>query len=261
MKVTYAIASLSSSLVLANEAFENTLNGLGEELDPKKFSSIVDMAYHMLENEPNFMVDTVNTNRNKRKNFSYMLQGYGCHCFPTHKSTIGGKGAPVDALDEACRALYRCHKCIDIEAPGECDTDQGGYKYQLIADGSVGCDSPDKKKDCQEHQCQCDRHFAETVRDLWVDPASTWTFNPDYWLNPRYVKEAEDAGIPVFDSDATCVMGANVTPNACCGDSYPNKVPYADTTKACCAVVSKPYNSAIDVCCATGVESAARGCF
>merc|ERR1711990_1183667 len=73
------------------------------------------MAYHKLEGNANFMVETVHDGKNKRKNFAYMLQGYGCHCFPNGKASVGGKSKPVDALDEACRALYRCHKCVDIE--------------------------------------------------------------------------------------------------------------------------------------------------
>lgn len=263
MKVTYTLAALSTSatIMAQNDLIDATFLDLDEVLDERKFSAIVDMAYHKLENHPDFLVEYVHASKNKRKNFAYMLQGYGCHCFPAQKSTVGGKGKPVDALDEACRALYRCHKCVDIESPGVCDLDNGGYKYQLNAGGDIGCATPDKTPQCKSDQCSCDRHFADTVFDLWVGAGSTWTFNADYWLNQRYVKNAEDNGIAVFDRDATCVMGANVTPNACCGDAFPNKVPYNSDMKECCGVAAKPYNAATDVCCANGVQSAARGCF
>lgn len=267
MKSFYTLAAFSTSQILAqmNELQKDNMDSvfqiLENEMEQRKFSAIVDMAYHKLEDHPNFLVDMVHASKNKRKNFSYMLQGYGCHCFPNNKSTVGGKGKPVDALDEACRALYRCHKCVDIESPGECDVDNGGYKYQLNDNGAIGCASTDKAPQCKEDQCSCDRKFAETVYDLWVGAGSTWSYNADNWLNPRYVKMAEDNGLPIFDKDATCVMGANVTPNACCGDNFPNKVPYNSDVKECCSVVAKSYNAATDVCCDDGVQSAARGCF
>lgn len=269
MKSIYSIAAFSAfSAILAQEPVEDersltlsqAFEALDQELDERKFSAIVDMAYHKLEGNPNFMVETVHDGKNKRKNFAYMLQGYGCHCFPNGKASVGGKGKPVDALDEACRALYRCHKCVDIENPeNTCDLDNGGYKYQLNAGGAIGCATPEKTPQCKSDQCSCDRKFAETVFDLWT--GNDWSFNQDHWLNPRYVKAAEKNGISVFDYDATCVMGANVTPDACCGDAFPNKVPYNSGMKECCSVAAKPYNAATDVCCDSGVQSAAKGCF
>jgi len=217
------------------------------------------MAYHKLDGHPKFNVDSVNAARNTRKNFSYMLQDYGCHCFPNHKSIAGGRGKPKDALDEACRALYRCHKCVDIESPGECDFD-GGYKYTLKANGDVGCSASDKFPECKTHQCQCDREFADTVFDLWT--GDDWTYDPNLWLNPRYVKEAEDAGDPIFDFDNQCQMGFNQTPDACCGSAFPFKVPYNSAEFSCCSEVSKPYNSGINECCGVdGVKNIADGCF
>lgn len=260
MKAVYTLAAFSSAaLVFADDdALDAALDALEDDVDPKKFSSIIDMAFHKLDGHPDFAISTVNPARNTRKNFSYMLQDYGCHCFPSHKSIVGGRGKPKDALDEACRALYRCHKCVDIEAPGVCEA-EGGYKYQLLAGGAVGCQSPDKKPECKTHQCSCDRAFAETVFDLWTGGA--WSFDTNFWLNPRYQKIATDAGTPLFDYNAECQIGANVTPDACCGDAFPNKVPYNSGDKSCCSVVAKPYNAATDICCVDSVQSVGRGCF
>jgi len=261
MKTFYTLTAFAATMAYADDAaLDAALADINEnEVDEKKFSAIVDMAFHKLDGHPSFNVDVVNANRNTRKNFSYMLQDYGCHCFPNHKSISGGRGKPKDALDEACRALYRCHKCVDIESPGVCEAD-GGYKYQLKSAGDIGCTASDKFPDCKTQQCQCDREFADSVFDLWT--GNDWTYDSNLWLNPRYVKAAEDMGVQVFDFDAECQMGFNQTPDACCGDAFPNKVPYNSNDFGCCSAVSKPFNANLNVCCdADGVKNIADGCF
>lgn len=268
MKLYNLSTLLFTKLALANDSFDQAMDDIDKQVEQKKFSNIIDMTYHKLEDNVNFQAilsaNTANPNRNARKNFSYMMSNYGCHCFPNHKSTIGGKGKPVDELDSVCRSLYRCYRCIDIENPnGECDTDQGGYKYGLEDNNGskdVNCDIMwNKTPMCKTHQCQCDRQFAESVASLFND-GSTWNFNPDFWLNPKYVKRAEANGDPIFDADTVCSAMVSPPADACCGASFPDKVPYNSGSRECCVAANRPYSMMSEECCDDGTVVEAGKC-
>ena len=64
-----------------------------------------------------------------RSQIAKMVQNYGCHCFPRDSKSVTGMGGHVDELDYVCKQLGNCHKCVNIEFPGECSTDFGKYKY------------------------------------------------------------------------------------------------------------------------------------
>ena len=268
----YTIPSsiLLVKLAQANSSFNETMTDIDNQVEQKKFSNIIDMAYHKLENNVNFQnilsLNTANPTRNARKNFSYMVSNYGCHCFPNFKSTIGGKGKPVDQLDEVCRSLFRCYRCIDIESDeyGSCDTNQGGYKYGLLENegGSrdINCDTMfNKSPMCKTHQCQCDRQFADSLAALFED-GSNWAYNPDYWLNPKYVKRAEANGDPIFDKNASCDAVASPPADQCCGADYPFKIPYASQNRECCAAAYKSYDFFAQECCDDGTVAPIGKC-
>lgn len=265
---TLALASQSWANSLLNETFTDIVNE--SPLEGRKFISIIDMAFHRLENEPTFLQDTFvqnmptyDTTKTKRQVFQSMLTNYGCHCFPQHKSTKGGKGPAVDQLDEACRTLYRCHRCIDIEDPGQCDTDQGGYNYEKLPNGGLNCDIPSRKKpECQKNQCLCDARFADTVYDLFMNTNNdNWVFDANFWLHGKYVKVAEKNNVAVFDKAASCQAGVSSTPNKCCGDNYPDKQPYNDNDRSCCSQANKLFNPMTHECClSSGQVSTAGAC-
>ena len=257
-----------------NTSFTETMTDIDNQVEQKKFSNIIDMAYHKLENNIKFQLilqlNTANPTRNARKNFSYMVSNYGCHCFPNFKSTIGGKGKPVDQLDEVCRSLFRCYRCIDIESDeyGSCDTNQGGYKYGLLEndDGNgnvnrdINCDTMfNKSPMCKTHQCQCDRQFADSLAALFED-GSNWAYNPDYWLNPKYVKRAEANGDPVFDKNASCDAVASPPADRCCGADYPFKIPYDSQNRECCESANKSYDFFAQECCDDGTVAPIGKC-
>jgi len=258
MKLLYSTLAASTAVLAQNST---VLDEIAQELDSRKYTGIMDMAFHKLRSNPNFLPDVDDSV--KRKTFQKMIENYGCHCFPQHKSTAGGWGKPVDAMDEACRALYRCQKCINIEYPGECDTIDGGYKYEKNDDAerSVSCDAPPRIKECASFQCQCDRDFAEKIYSIWVE--SDWQHNPHYWHHPANIRALDKTEEPVFNRASTCIMGSNVTPDACCGSGYPKKVPYNTFEKECCNSAARAYNPAMEICCEeTGmVASASKGCF
>ena len=70
-----------------------------------------------------------------------------------------------------------------------------------------------------------------------------------------------NAGTPVFDMAATCVAtGANDQPDACCGDAFPNKIPYASTARSCCSASAKTYDPVTATCCPDGTIKAPGAC-
>jgi len=244
--INNTIQILSSSLVLKVFANSNSTDALGEvlseiqeelDLDGRKFNHIINMAYTKLEDHPNFLPTyEFPDKRDKRKAFQRMMMNYGCHCFPNHKSTIGGKGQPVDQLDEACRSLYKCHKCVDIEYPNECETDNGGYKYDMDpVTKDLSCEASEKHGDCKVKLCECETHFVETIYDLWVGENSSWSYNTKFWLDKKWTNKNEREGLDSFDRDNVCVISlVNVEADSCCGD-FPSIIPYSSSEKNCCA--------------------------
>ena len=118
------------------------------EPQSRKFSAIVDM-----------IMSTITTSHDAGL-MSKMIQNYGCHCFPGYTRSTGGLGAPVDDLDNECRKLYRCKKCVNIEFPGAVsDVDQGKYKYNIdSATGTINCGANTEAGKLA--QCECDKEFA-----------------------------------------------------------------------------------------------------
>jgi hypothetical protein len=233
------IASVLSFAALVAAQDANDVGG-------RKFSAIVEMIMGKV------------TTALDAGTVSKMIQNYGCHCFPNADSAsdriIGGLGQPKDALDSQCRTLYRCKKCVDMEFPGACDVDQGKYKYTIDDAGNVDCS---QNTGCQLAQCTCDKEFADQVGSFWADA----DHNGDYWLNKKHVQQQNNAGNAVFEYASDCVaQGTNVTPDACCGNSYPSKIPYATSNRACCATSARTYNSVTEECCADGSIKAPGTC-
>ena len=262
-----------------NDAFTITMQNLANEETPtfRKYTQIVDLIWHKLENHENFNIDNLyisDDKKNLKKNLVAMIENYGCHCFPTNKSLVGGKGAPRDALDNACRALSRCHKCVEMDFLDEdtfepiCQPDTDGYKYTLVEENrEIICEESPRHHVCTNRQCQCDRQFAETVFDLFTNQnqgegVSDWNFNPSFWLNNRYIKEMNNSGLDnqLFDFESSCATtneksSAN---DACCGD-YPLRRPYSSSKKQCCNnLVIHPL---FKECCEEGAAELGSGCF
>lgn len=209
-------------------------------LEARKFNHIINMAFTRLEDHPNFLpLFQFGDKRSKRKAFTRMMMNYGCHCFPSNKSTVGGKGTPVDELDDACRTLYKCHKCVDIEHDSACQTDNGDYRYEIDpSDNSVTCTNDINKHEnaqCKIDLCECESKFVDNIYDIWVGEDSTWSYNSDFWLDSKWVKNVEKGGQEIFDREGTCVITyQNIEADQCCGE-FPNIVPYSSSEKNCCA--------------------------
>jgi len=186
------------------------------EIDPKKFSHIVDMINSQITTSLSSDVIV------KR------IQNYGCHCFPGMTRAAGGQGSPVDALDSQCQALYRCHRCVNMDFPGQCDVNAGKYRFS-ISNGVITCET-NRNSPCQINQCECDKEFATNFGSMWDDSS----FNFHYWLNRNNVRDQDAAGTPTFDYASACVNAQNnVSPDQCCGNTAIRR-PYSSTVYDCC---------------------------
>jgi len=210
----------------------------------RKFSAIVDMIAYTL------------TTTHEPSVLSKMIQNYGCHCFPGYTRSTGGLGAPVDDLDNECRKLYRCKKCVNIEFPGAVlDVDQGKYKYSVNSVTGINCNANTEAGKLA--QCECDKEFAIELGTFWQDS----NYNKHYWTNTKNVNQLANAGTPIFDKSSTCIAtGANDAPDACCGDSFPSKIPYSTTTRSCCSASAKTYDPVTSTCCMDGTIKAPGAC-
>jgi len=200
-----------------------------DDIDEKKFSGLIDMTYNLI------------TTSLSLSEFKQKIQYYGCHCWPNGKNEPGGKGTPIDAIDSVCRKNHRCKQCVDIDYPGQCDTNQGRYRWK-IENNEIICDSANSP--CQNSQCLCDKDFAENIALHWDDA----TYNPFYWKHPT------DNTMPVtFNREGTCsVSGIGYELDACCGEKYPQRYPYSTKRHDCCQSSGKLFDPSTFQCCSDG---------
>lgn len=167
----------------------------------------------------------------KPREFMKKINNYGCHCWTKGKdSGIGGKGLPVDDLDRTCAELSRCHTCINVDYPENCDPVTQRYKAKLIKNKEAGtvdikCTNTMNRKgtnngDCKKNLCECDKAFAENFAanfELW---------NSDNW-------DLANKDETICQRPGAKIGGNNGPPNMCCGASYPFKKPYNSQTHKC----------------------------
>lgn len=178
-----------------------------EEPDAKKFSGISQFAYSQVTTSYELSV------------FNKMIQNYGCHCFLQSERLAGGKGSPVDEMDDLCRKLSRCHSCVRQDYD-YIDTHWGKYKYD-ISTGTIDCSA--NTDEGKLNHCLCDKEFAEGLGAIWDDSS----YNIYYWKNKNNIA-------PTFDPESTCVAKEGPgTTDACCG-TFPERRPYASNMFDCC---------------------------
>jgi len=163
----------------------------------------------------------------------------------------GGAGPAQDGVDDLCRILTRCHKCIEQDygvtnQQSEWDANFGKYRWQTEQDGSLSCGNNDDQY--KEDLCKCDAAYATAVGQVWDDAE----FNMAIW-DTKHNNQFN------FDSENVCVRGGAITPDSCCG-SYPSRYPYDSAARACCASSGKTYNSLNEDCCPDGTVASVGTC-
>merc|ERR1711981_398409 len=184
------------------------------------------------------MFQTQVTTSHASKTLFKMIQNYGCHCFPGGSRSAGGVGPAQDELDELCRTLSRCHKCIEFDHAAEIDvqwnSDAGKYRWDLENDNTISSDANN-----DQHKfdlCKCDAQYAMDLGAMWDDN------NYDYskWNN-------KNNNLFTFDHDNVCVQSINTPMDDCCG-TYPLRFPYSSATRDCCDQSGKTYGATEDCC-------------
>lgn len=98
---------------------------------------------------------------------------YGCHCLPDKK--FHGKydygGKVLDKIDGTCKQWGVCTKCIKEKHGHECDSEEMGYKFDLIINSEKrDIDCSVNKNACKRDICECDKRLSERLaiyEDTW----------------------------------------------------------------------------------------------
>lgn len=130
--------------------------------------------------------------------------------------TQQGKGAPVDALDNVCKAYKDCLKCARDEFGEMCIGEFVEYNFNI---------SKQKCRDdagtCGRKLCECDAAFARNhvaAKDVW---------NNDYHLFWTTTG---------FDTETSCVPNSGgATDPRCCSTPTSAASIFNALTKECCA--------------------------
>lgn len=247
------------------------------ELEPRTFKQrVMAMAVEMITDygDTNKVFGT-KKKRSKKVLYS-RLSNYGCWCNPNKQLVSARNGVAVDPMDEACKALYHCQKCLPIVHGESCPAEDGGnrkYKYGYYKQrngGGVDC-MRRKNNDCGYNTCQCAKEFAERVGRLFIDP--DWEWNNQYWLNPTFVKKVkrkkpakkkehmnfDKKKFELFDFHLECTtdVGSGMTLD-CCG-VFPHIKPYNADLRSCCKNM-QPYETNLQSCCDDGSVRAFGDC-
>merc|ERR1711953_144460 len=177
----------------------------------KKFSATVQFAWNEISGSSSWTFDT----------FVKRIQNYGCHCFPSAGRMPGGSGAPVDAIDEACRNLARCHSCVASDHGFVGRISQEKYRYDLSS-GSIDCSANSDQQKLE--QCQCDKKFAEDLGSSWND--ANWDIQQ--WQTDKNNQKLDYAATGVCSTN-----GSGQLQDACCG-ANPDRRPYSSASFECC---------------------------
>lgn len=136
-----------------------------EDIEERRFKGIVKLVMNQID-----------TNFSTKEIFS-KIQNYGCHCFPGQTREVGSLGSKyVDPQDQLCMQLASCHRCVQLEFNHvtDFDTDTSGYSTSLDPTAkTIECtNNPNSNNDEERAKyslCQCDKHFAEQLGNIWED--------------------------------------------------------------------------------------------
>ena len=178
--------------------------------------------------------------------------GYGCYC-NFDNTYFKGRGAPVDEMDELCKAASQCYACVVMDGDDEnqtCDPHVTGYTAITLPSGQPGepkqtiqqsCSHSDNNN-CSKRTCNCQLDFVSKAWNLMM----SGKFN----LNlPAYKHSEGNFDDAVCDSSSAGSGGPPKEPE-CCGQ-YPSRKPYYSNKMACCKDTNV-FNMHFKKCCEDG---------
>lgn len=206
--------------------------------------------------------------KNKKRKLFVSIKQYGCWCFPRvgkypyPKHDLPHDGNAVDELDQACRTLATCQKCIQIEEGHDrCNPAKESFGWLRNSNNEMTCEMSKNKNSCKKNSCSCGKQFAETIRDLFLNGFES---DKKYMLSKKWMKILKRSGRKdqAYDFEGECTtVSSGMKRLECCGDSYPNKKPYPADERSCCSASGKPYDMIVQQCCSDGrVVDVANGC-
>ena len=86
------------------------------------------------------------------------MLSYGCWCQIRNteaEGIVAGRGAPVDALDAACKAWHQCRACTTADFSTDGATIGASLPNKVSANYKVGFDSITNRIDCQFNSNDC----------------------------------------------------------------------------------------------------------
>ena len=169
------------------------------------------------------------------------IWNYGCWC--NFGANLGsGNGSPVNELDEACRKMQLCTKCVRKDHQ-DCDIETKSYnatfawsidQESLVAD----CKASNPGDECATHICCCELQLISDILDLmWQGIA----YDDQY-------KHSEG-----WDRVENCNTPGNNSGDGnreCCGQ-YPGRFLYNSNVQQCCDN-KFTYNPLMMDCCDNG---------
>ena len=164
------------------------------------------------------------TGKNKFDDRKYWT--YGCHCFLLGDRPMSemGKGRPVDALDNKCKAYKDCQKCVRAKHGDQCIGEFVRYTWKYASKfGDFVSNNADGS--CERELFECDVQF---VKDTFANKDA---FNADYhafWSTTGF-DNREDENCPsggTVPVEHQCCGGVDapwywigLNNNKCCGQS------------------------------------------
>jgi len=154
---------------------------------------------------------------------------YGCHCMMLGDRPMSemGKGRPIDALDNKCKAYKDCQKCVRAKHGDQCIGEFVRYTWKYASKIS-DFQSSNAEGSCERELFECDVQFVKDTFD------NKDVFNKDYhafWSTTGFDNREEDycpsgGTAPVEHQCCGGVDGPwywiGLNNNKCCGQSPNN---------------------------------------
>jgi len=162
---------------------------------------------------------------------------YGCHCLPDHEHASKSKpfGKPKDGIDETCKQMGVCYKCIENKYKGKCNQKPTNYRFELKKDkngkyNDIVCTDRDE---CKKDICECDRAFAINVKKHELDWNVKLHSTKSGFNREKECKRASGGKGGGHETIGCCGKIPNVSirkdNEQCCG-----KTAYNDKRRQCC---------------------------
>ena len=168
-----------------------------------------------------------------------------------------GHGAPVDVLDELCKAWSQCRSCTTIDSTeSSCDPDE--VRYELGFDQStnrLACQF--NIDDCAINNCKCDENLAHAMVQAIDSFDTNFATNPD-GTGFDHVNECKAVAQNGKPNNGSANSNQGPGEVQCCG-TYPNRFTFTKkSNNSCCGDVT--YNPNKHQCCNNSFLAAIGKC-